>query len=601
MILPDIAHTDAKILIVDDNAVNVDLLVQILLDAGYKNVDHTMNPLEVLPMYQEGHHDLILLDVRMPRMNGFEVIEALSAIQGRDEYLPVIVITAHAESQTRLKALSMGVRDFIGKPFDMYEVLMRIKNNLDVRALYNERRVRAENLECMVSERTLELLDRKNHLQFLLNHDQLTSLPNAYALETKVLSMVSQGLTFSLLMLEIKGYERLNHILGVNFGEKVLSEVSASLSQSLEQHGVFLFQWRMGQFVLLIEQSSSEEIENLRRVVHQVFSQQFVTDGYEVVLESRQACVSSPEHGVSLEDLMRRASLALVANHASVRSPLSFYLSEMEKRVESHYQLEKLLRGALERGEITLHYQPKYSWTQHKVVGAEALMRWHNPQLGTISPIEFIPIAEESGLIADLGLWAIRQALNDVAQWSQDCGERMCVAVNVSARQFSLMRIRGEALSEHIANILQTSCVSPSQLEIEITENAIMDDLPYALEELNKIRALGVSLAIDDFGTGHSSLAYLKNLPVSTIKIDRSFVHGMTNNNEATTIAKAMVAMGKALNLNIVAEGVELIEDATTLQNLGCDLAQGWYYGKPVPIKQLVFDALNQSSFKIPA
>lgn len=595
MILPDMAHTDAKILIVDDNPVNVDLLVQILVDAGYENVEHTTDPLEVLPLYLEGNHDLILLDVRMPRMNGFEVIEALSAKQSPDEYLPVIVVTAHAESQTRLQALSMGVRDFIGKPFDMNEVLMRIKNNLDVRALYNDRRVRAERLECVVNERTAELLDRKNHLQYLLNHDSLTSLPNAYALESKVVSMVSAGLTFSLMMLEIRGYERLNHILGVNFGEKVFSEVSASLNQSLHQYRVSLFQWRMGQFVLLVEQPSFEKIEALRKVICLAVSQQYITDGYEVVFDSRQSCVSSPEHGVGLEDLMRRASLALVAQQACARSPLSHYQAEMESRVESRYQLEKLLRGALQRGEITLHYQPKYSWTQHEVVGAEALMRWHNPQLGTISPVDFIPIAEESGLIADLGLWAIRQALDDVAQWSQECGKPMCVAVNVSARQFSLMRIRGEALSEHIANILNVSSVNPSQLEIEITENAIMDDLPYALEELNKIRALGVSLAIDDFGTGHSSLAYLKNLPVSTIKIDRSFVHGMTNDNEAMTIVKAMVAMGKALNLNIVAEGVELIEDADTLRRLGCDLAQGWYYGKPVPINQLAKEELIHS------
>lgn len=599
MILPEMTHTKAKILIVDDNPVNVELLVQILNDAGYENVEHTTDPREVVALYAEGNHDLILLDVRMPRMNGFEVIEALSATQGPEEYLPVIVVTAHAETQTRHQALSMGVRDFIGKPFDMHEVLMRIKNNLDVRALYNDRRTRAERLECVVRERTAELLERKNHLQYLLNHDPLTALPNAYALKPKVVSMVSTGLPFSLMMFEIGGYERLNHVLGVSFGEKVLSEISASLNQSLNQTGLFLFQWRLGQFVLLVEQTSRHHIEHLRVQINHVLSQQYVVDGYEVVLDSRQACISSPEHGVLIEDLMRRASLALVTNHASARSPLSHFQPEMEARVDTRYRLEKLLRGALERGEISLHYQPKYSWTQHEVVGAEALMRWHNPELGAISPLDFIPLAEESGLIADLGLWAIQQALSDVAQWSLACGKPMCVAVNVSARQFSLMRIRGEALSEHITNILQASSVHPGQLEIEITENAIMDDLPYALEELNKIRALGVSLAIDDFGTGHSSLAYLKNLPVSTIKIDRSFVHGMTKDHDAMTIARAMVAMGKALNLNIVAEGIELIEDADTLQGLGCDLAQGWYYGKPIPIKQLVLNKLSDSRLNI--
>ena len=249
------------------------------------------------------------------------------------------------------------------------------------------------------------------------------------------------------------------------------------------------------------------------------------------------------------------------------------------------------LRGALKRGEVELHYQPKFSWSQNAVVGAEALMRWTHPELGAVSPQRFIPLAEETGLIAELGLWAIEQALQDVAKWSAQAGRPLTVAVNVSARQFELMRARGDSFAGQVRMLLERAAVDTGVLELEITESAIMSDLGYMLEELNRLRALGVQLAIDDFGTGYSSLAYLRALPVNTLKIDRSFVHDMAVNRDIQSMARIVVAMGKALNLEVVAEGVEKGEDADALRDLGCDLAQGWLYGRPVPANQLLAHA----------
>ncbi|WP_137891712.1 EAL domain-containing protein [Ramlibacter sp. 2FC] len=589
MILPDQPHTDARILIVDDNPTNVALLVDILDDAGFSDLESTTNPFEAVERFVQGQHDLILLDIRMPGMDGFAVMRALRERLQGDEYLPVLVLTAHADHPTRLAALEAGARDFVSKPFDAGEVLLRIRNLLEVRALHNHRRIEAERLEILVAERTAELSERKRHLAYLASHDTLTGLPNAHALLECLDARLAEPETrFSLVLLELAGHRRLDNLEGHTFGEQVLSAAAKLLQQALAPLGVWLTHWRSAKFVIVVDDAESEAaLERLRARVLDCIARPLAVGGYEMLLDARFGVVQAPAHGSASGELLRRASLALASGLFSTKPPLTRFSLAQEGEIAKRHRLEKALRGALARGEIALHYQPKYSWTENAVVGAEALMRWNHPEFGPVPPMRFIPLAEETGLIAELGLWAIEQALSDVARWSAEAGRQMAVAVNVSARQFELMRSRGDSLSDQVRLLIARAGVAPEMLELEITESAIMADFGYVLEELNRLRALGVRLAIDDFGTGYSSLAYLRNLPVNTLKIDRAFVHGMAANDDAQSLARTVVAMGKALHLEVVAEGVETGAEATALQALGCDLAQGWLYGRPMPADQL--------------
>lgn len=590
MILPDQPHTDARILIVDDNPSNVALLVDILDDAGFRHVESTTDPLETVHRFTEGRHDLVLLDMRMPRMDGFAVMRALGEQLEGDEYLPVLVLTAHADSPTRLGALAAGARDFISKPFDAGEVLLRIRNILEVRALHNHRRVEAERLEILVAERTAELLEGKRHLAYLASHDALTGLPNAHSLLERLdAPRPPPGDRFALVLLELGGHRRLDNLEGHTFGEQVLSSAAKLLQAALEPLGVWLTHWRSAKFMIVVDEADpAATLAQLRQRIVDAIARPLVVGGYEMLLDARMGVVLSPNHGCGSKDLIRRSSLALASGLFGSKPPLVYFSPEQEAEIAKRHRMENALRGALARGELAMHYQPKFSWTQDAVVGAEALMRWNHPELGLVSPLRFIPLAEETGLIAELGLWAIEQALADVARWSADAGRKMTVSVNVSVRQFELMRSRGDSLADQVKLLLDRAGVAPEVLELEITESAIMTDLGYALDELNRLRALGVRLAIDDFGTGQSSLAYLRNLPVDTLKIDRAFVHGMAANDDAQALARTVVAMGKALHLEVVAEGVETGAEASALQELGCDLAQGWLYGRPVPADQLL-------------
>lgn len=591
MILPDQAHTAARILIVDDNPTNVALLADILDEAGFTAVETQTDARIGLQRFLAERHDLILLDIRMPHLDGYQVMALIQAELDADDYLPVLVLTAQADASTRQQALESGARDFITKPFDTNEVLLRIRNNLEVRALHNHRRLEAERLGALVAASTAELSERKRHLSFLATHDALTGLPNAFALMEKLDAALPAREALAVVLLQLSGHRRLDNLEGHSLGDQILNQVARQLGDVLDEPGLWLTHWRSAQFVIVVDAVTPERLVRLRQQILACIARPFAVHGYEILLEARLAVAQAPEHGQTGKELVRRASLTLSGGVLSAKPPLLHYSAEQEQKTTERHRLEAALRGALKRGEVELHYQPKFSWSQNAVVGAEALMRWTHPELGAVSPQRFIPLAEETGLIAELGLWAIEQALQDVAKWSAQAGRPLTVAVNVSARQFELMRARGDSFAGQVRMLLERAAVDTGVLELEITESAIMSDLGYMLEELNRLRALGVQLAIDDFGTGYSSLAYLRALPVNTLKIDRSFVHDMAVNRDIQSMARIVVAMGKALNLEVVAEGVEKGEDADALRDLGCDLAQGWLYGRPVPANQLLAHA----------
>lgn len=269
---------------------------------------------------------------------------------------------------------------------------------------------------------------------------------------------------------------------------------------------------------------------------------------------------------------------ALYQAKAAGRGTYRFFAKELAEAVRERQALETLLRQAMASNQLELHYQPQVTLTDGTVIGVEALARWNNPTLGAISPVRFIPLAEETGLIVALGDWVLNTACQQMRRWVESGSPISYVAVNVSAVQLT----RGN-LVESVRSALATSGIEPWRLELEITESFVMSDPEGALVILNELKAFGVKMAIDDFGTGYSSLAYLKRLPVNRLKVDQSYVRGMLDDANDAAIVRAVIGLGHSLGLDVLAEGVETAAHVEQLRQLGCDAAQGWHYGRPNP------------------
>jgi EAL domain-containing protein (putative c-di-GMP-specific phosphodiesterase class I) len=285
-----------------------------------------------------------------------------------------------------------------------------------------------------------------------------------------------------------------------------------------------------------------------------------------------------PGDTTDVEGLVKQADMAMYRAKEVARGTYQFFSTDLGSKAQERQQIESGLHGALERGEFSLHYQPKADLKSGRVVGVEALLRWSRPGLPAIGPDRFVPVLEEIGLIVPVGLWVLREACRQVAEWNCSSTHPMSVAVNISSRQF-----RQPDLLEHIAAALRDAALDPHRLEIELTESMLVDDSETVLRILRGITALGVRVAIDDFGTGHSSLSYLKRFNIDTLKIDRSFVRDTPGDREDSAIAIAVIALAHGLNLRVVAEGVETAEQAAFLSEQGCDIIQGYLLSRPLP------------------
>jgi predicted signal transduction protein with EAL and GGDEF domain len=285
-----------------------------------------------------------------------------------------------------------------------------------------------------------------------------------------------------------------------------------------------------------------------------------------------------PGDGEHAEDLLRHADMAMYRAKESTRNAYCFFTAEMNQRSAARLQLSNDLRHAMERREFALHYQPKVDLADGRLTGFEALLRWRHPQRGPVAPAEFVPVLEDSGLIVPVGEWVLREACAQIARWQAAGLTPVPVAVNLSAKQF-----RRRDLDEGVARALGDAGIAPGLLELEITETSLMEDPEQAVRLLDRLREAGVRISVDDFGTGYSSLSYLTRLPLSALKIDRSFVRDAMSNPEAASIVRAVIDMAQALRFTVIAEGVETAAQEMLLRSHGCDQAQGYYYGRPAP------------------
>lgn len=378
----------------------------------------------------------------------------------------------------------------------------------------------------------------------------------------------------ALLFVDIDDFKAINDTLGHTVGDDVLIEVARRLSTCCRE-GDLLARAGGDEFSLVLPGTPQSAAVDMAQQVLGVLRRPFALHGRELYVAASVGISVSPQAGRDASSLRRHADLAMY-RAKSRKLGYAVFEQEMNRRTLERLQLASDLRHAVENQELELHYQPQVNLSAGQVVGAEALLRWRHPQLGMVSPAQFIPLAEETGLIVPLGEWVLRQACRQAVRWTAASRATLRIAVNVSALQFE----RPDFVSI-VAACLHDSGLEPEQLELELTESVVMQDIQESSARMTALRALGVRLAVDDFGTGHSSLSYLQRLPLNVLKIDRSFVQQVSGVESALGVVKAIVALAQHLGLGTVAEGIETKEEWRLLRELGCVDGQGFFFGRP--------------------
>jgi len=424
--------------------------------------------------------------------------------------------------------------------------------------------------------------ERIRHLAY---HDTLTGLPNrAYFFEHALPMMEQQwarGRKSAILLMDLDRFKLTNDTLGHLAGDKLLRHVSDKLLACTRPGDVVA---RLGgdEFIVMLSPVSGiDAIEQLASGLIQSLATPLVIEGREIFTTASIGACFYPDHGETVETLIKHADMSMYKAKENGRDQLVLYTADLSSSMEKRFILANNLRKAVERAEFALHYQPQIDLSSGRILGAEALLRWHSAEYGTVQPNDFIPLAEETGLIVPISVWVVREACRQIIEWQRRGMPELAVSVNVSAHHF-----RQQHFSSLIRSVLDETGVEPRLLGLEITETTAIQNMEHSVEMLQELADIGIRIAIDDFGTGHSSLMLLKRLPIHLVKIDKSFVRDMTTDNDDAAIVKAVIAMSHSLGLTTIAEGVEEPEQLQHLRHLGCDHIQGYYIGKPMPADQ---------------
>ena len=582
---------DANILIVDDNEANVLLLEDLLEDQGFTHLRSLTDPLQVLQETKQSLPDLILLDIRMPGMNGFEVMQQLDEAMP-NKRPPIIVLTAQTDMETRTKALALGAVEFLNKPFDHQLIIERISNILkttlgSVRTASDSTYVNAYIADDDIAS-----------LKALGYTDETTGLPNRRAIQKHIFEEFALEKDLTAYFIEIDGADALAKTYGYEIYDRAMQTLAKLISESAANQVAMIGAWNANQFIAIketeidpaFEEQFARRMHRLLTGIHEIGTLHYklsVRIGFAV----SKGLIKQPG------ELIRRAVLAVPCLNSGL--DYDAYDQQMDDSNNHEAKIESELRRAIINKELYLTYQPKVSISKGSVIGAEALLRWENSNLGKISPELFIPIAERIGMINEIGEWAFDESVKQLNSWlkSGRVGMDFTLAINASPIQ-----LFNPNFISFVQSTLVKHGVSPSQIQIEITESMFISNVDYAISVLNEIRQLGISIAMDDFGTGFSSLSYLQNLPLDTLKIDRCFIDQMTFSEKSRRLVQAIIALAHTFDLVVVAEGIETKEQYRMLVNMGCEEGQGYLFDAPLlpnefPPQPLVTSANRQYSF----
>ena len=590
----------ADILVVDDTPENLRLLATILAKEGY-NVRKALNGSMALTAVQTVQPDLILLDIMMPGIDGYEVCYRLKS-NPQTARIPIIFLSALSDGLDKAKAFDGGGADYITKPFQVQEVLARVQNQLTLKAVERKNEELQAQLEARVKERTHQLETANQELQrevqerqqlqaellkMALN-DVLTGLPNRALFMKRLEKALHQAQTdvayqFAVLFLDCDRFKVVNDSLGHFVGDELLVAIARRLEQSLSSQHTLA---RLGgdEFAVLL--TEVDDLNSATQVADQILAalaQPFQLARHEVFINAsigitlHQPGYEKPEH------LLRDADTAMYRAKALGRGQHQVFDPIMHTRALQLLQLETDLRRAIQQQEFVVHYQPIVELNHNQLVGFEALVRWHHPQHGLLSPAIFIPVAEETGLITQIGHWVLGEACQQLCKWQQGNldGPNLSISVNLSARQVAQLD-----LVKQIDQVLADTQVNPQALKLEITESVIMENPQSASVMFQELRERQIQLSIDDFGTGYSSLSYLHSFPLNILKVDRSFVQRMTDSSEGSGLVPLIINIAHSLGLTVVAEGIETAQQLAQLKALNCDCGQGYLFSKPLTVEQ---------------
>jgi diguanylate cyclase (GGDEF)-like protein len=552
-----------SLLIVDDSEDDAFLLFSELVSRGarvdYKRVDSAPDMNAALG---GGEWDLIICDHSMP---AFDALTALEILKQSGKDIPFIIYSGHISDQTAYTAMGKGVNDYIQK--GNYARLIPVIER-ELKGAAARRAVR------QADSRIMELA-YFDELSGLPNHNYFCARVTECIAECENLGKAPCGTLF---YIDLDRFLRINSSFGYEAGNAILRQAAARLKECVAETGAILARFGGDEFGIYCPGLTDRAaVRSFAEWLKQAFAAPFLHGNIELYLTCSVGIAQVPEDGRQVYDLLMNAETAMAHAKRGGGNGYRLYAREMNATSAERIAMESELRHAIERDELYLQFQPCIDAATLKTIGAEALVRWRHPERGLIPPDRFIPIADESGLIVDIGEWVLRQACRQARAWHDQGHGELSISVNVSAVQFAQPR-----LLEVVSRALAESGLKPQALTLEITESVVMHDAESAVGMLRALKHMGVKLSIDDFGTGYSSLSYLKRFPIDILKIDKSFVSALGINDEDTAIVHTIMALAKSLRLTTIAEGVESAQQVELLQKAQCDRFQGFHFSRPV-------------------
>ena len=546
-----------RILVADDDGMLREIATAMLENAGFEAVAVGSGEAAIAAC-AAGMPDLVLLDVEMPQGNGYQACSGIRSLPNGGD-VPIVMVTGFDDAASINLAYDAGATDFVVKPINWALLAHRIR--------YVLRGARAQ-----------------AHIHRLAYFDALTALPNrewiGEYLARSLEAAAQSAQQVALLFVDLDQFKRINDTLGHETGDALLRQVAARLSAALESAAGDAQLARVGGdefIVVLTGGAGADQAAQCAQLLQSALAAPFVQGGYEFVVTPSIGIALYPEHGTDVQTLRKNADLAMYEAKAGGRNQYRLYSSAINTRAVKRLSLEMELRRAFEDRKLEVYYQPQYAAGTLQLAGAEALLRWFHPQRGQISTADFIAVAEETGLIGDIGRWTLEQVCRDLKHWRGAGLAVPAVSVNVSGRDF----MRQDVLLR-LSRVVEEAHLPASLFELELTEGVLMHDVESGQRSLAALKEYGFALAVDDFGTGYCSLNYLKRFPLDTLKVDRAFVNDITADADDATIVRAIVGLGHNLNLKIVAEGVETLAQLEFLRATGCDLVQGYLMSRAI-------------------
>jgi diguanylate cyclase (GGDEF)-like protein len=579
-----------RILLVDDIADNRNILARRFQKRHFDTVEADCG-ITALGLIAARSFDAVLLDVVMPDMSGLEVLRKIREKHSANT-LPVIMVTANNQSADIVEALELGANDYIAKPVEFAVALARIKAQVERKRAGEALILANEQLERRVVERTVRLSEANDRLRdevaarerseaqtrYLAHHDALTGLGNRLLFREELRRALAEErkaeVPLAILFVDLDGFKGVNDAHGHSIGDTLLKMVARRMLDSL---GDSVRIARLGGDEFAILQTSCAQPEgaiSLAEQILQMISAPCAIDAYNLTVEASVGIVVNDRGNEDAEFLLKAADLAMYRAKGDGGGTYRMFDPQMDAAAQAAMRLKMEMREALARGEFELYYQPIVSMDSGQVTTCEALLRWNHAGRGWIPPAEFIPVAERTGLIVQLGEWVIRKACAEAVGWPGS----VKVAVNLSSVQFQSGKLVGTVFSA-----LASSGLAPSRLELEITESVLLANTERNATILEQLHQLGVRLSMDDFGTGFSSLSYLHNFPFDNIKIDQSFVRNLVNDSRSKAIVSAITGLAQSFGMTTTAEGVETKGQLDCLVGKACTDVQGYLYAKPVP------------------